>query len=380
MWDPRLSRASAAFLPQLGRLFLSTLLLSTILVRSGGQEAGAKEVGDTGESIVQSAVDTASCEQDAAAVEEEAAEGGSIVGSIVQGTRGAFEAARRKKDAAAAVVAEVAPERPAILVTAGSATGRLVAAAREKGSGVSNAIIGAGSTAWAAFSESEIAAFLNSTVYWKAYDEMMTEHPRMERTAGPVIEFATGLSPNGEIATRDILINTALLALPAGRLGSVLGKGGKQAVKVGPDVLILVDDVVVAQIKGGSGRVVGAVAGHIDDLGRVVVRKAPLLRQALLQDLPSQVREFVVDLIKAQKSGSTVESGAYFANAGMHLPDRPPGYYREYVVESPGSQNSGMQRIVLGANGEVYFTEDCGNSFVEISLADVSPDEDVSPD
>jgi ribonuclease T1 len=368
MWDQSLSQANTAFLPHLGRLFLSTLLLSTILIRCGAQEVGAWEVDDTSESIVQGAVNAASCEEDAAAaVVEEAAEGGSVFGSIAHGARGAFEAAGRKKDAAAAVLDDVAPERPAILVTAGSATRRLVAAAREKGSGVSDAIIDAGSTAWAVFSESELAALLNSTVYWKDYDEMMTDHPGMERTAGPVIEFATGLSPNGEIATRDILINTALLALPAGRLGSVLGKGGKQAVKVGPDVLILVDDVVVAQIKGGSGRVVGAVEGHIDDLGRVVVRKSPPLRLALLQDLPSDVREFVVDLIEAQKSGGTLESGVYFANVGTHLPAQPPGYYREFVVESASSPNSGMQSIVLGENGELYFTEDCGNSFVEIS-------------
>ena len=65
---------------------------------------------------------------------------------------------------------------------------------------------------------------------------------------------------------------------------------------------------------------------------------------------------------------------------GTHLPDQPPGYYHEYLVESPDSSNSGMERIVLGENGEVYFTEDCGNSFVEILLADVSPDDDVSAD
>jgi ribonuclease T1 len=66
-----------------------------------------------------------------------------------------------------------------------------------------------------------------------------------------------------------------------------------------------------------------------------------------------------------------VVSGAYFANVGTHLPTQPPGYYREYLVESTGSPNSGMERIILGDNGEVYFTEDCGNSFAEISLTDV---------
>ncbi len=372
MWDPRLSQANTAFLSRLGRLFLSTLLLLPILVRCGAQELGAQEAGDTSESIVQDAVDTASCEQHAGAVAEPAAEGGSIF-------QGAVEAARSKKDAAATALNELAPERPAILATAVSAAGSLVAAAGEKGSDVADAIIGAGSTAWAVLSESELAALLSSSVHWEAYDEVMTVHPGLEGTAGPIIEFATGLSPDGDIATRDILINTALLTLPAAKLGSVLGKGGKQAVMVGPDVMILVDDVVVAQIKGGSGRVVGAVEGHIDDLGRVVVRKSPSLLLVPLQDVPKQVRR-VVKQLRTENSAGTLESGAVFANVGTRLPVRPHGYYCEYLVESSGSPNSGNQRIVLGENGELYYTEDGGDSLVEISLADDSPDEDVSSD
>jgi hypothetical protein len=375
MWDPHLSRVDTAILPQLGRLFLSTLLLLPILCGCGAKDVEAHEIRDTSESMIQGAVDTAGCEQDVGAVGDEAAEGGFGFGSIVQGV---VEAARRKKDAAASVLAGVAPERPAILATAGSATGRLVAAAKEKGADLSDVIIGAGSTAWAALSESELAALLNSTVHWRAYDEVMTAHPELEGTVGPVIEVATGLSPDGDIATRDIVINAALLAIPTAKLSLALGKGGTQAVKVGPDVWILVDDIVVAEIKGGAGRVVGAVEGSIDDLGRIVVRSSPPLRQVLLKQVPVQVQRVVVTLLKAQKSGGTLESGIYYANVGSHLPDRPPDYYREYLVESPDSLNSGMQRIVLGANGEVYFTEDCGNSFMEISLAAVSPDDDVS--
>jgi ribonuclease T1 len=329
--------------------------------------------------IVLDAVQQADCAQDTTAVVKETADDESVFDSIVQGAQGALKAARRKKDAAATVVEEVAPERPAILATAGSATGRLVGAARTKGSDVSDALVSAGSTAWAELNESELAALLNSTVHWEACEEVMTDHPEMARTAGPVIEFATGLGPDGDIATRDIVINAALLTLPAGRLGSVLGKGGKQAVKVGPDVVILVDDVVVAQIRGGSGRVVGAVEGSIDDLGRVVVRKSPALRQVLLNQVPVHAQRVIATLLRRLKSDGALESGAYFANAETRLPDQPPGYYREYLVESPGSPNSGMQRIVLGANGEVYFTEDCGNSFMEIYLAEDGPD-DISTD
>lgn len=328
MWDSNLSQTSAEFLLQLGRMFLSTLLLLDIFVGLGVQEVGAHEVGNTSESIVYRAVDMVSCEKDAAV---DAAEGGSWFQRAVDTVSG-------KKDAAGAVVGRVAPEPPSVLTTASSAIGGLIDAAGAKGSDIADPIIRAGSSAWAALSESELAALLNSTVHWAAYEDVMTDHPELRGTAGPVVEFATGLSPDGEIAARDIVIIVALLAVPAGKLGSILGKGGKQAVRVGPDVLILVDNVVVAKIEGGSGRVVGAVEGSIDDLGRVVVRNAPGLRQVLLTNVPIQAQQVVMNQLKALKSGGARESGPYFANAGMHLPNQPPDYYREYLVESPDSQ------------------------------------------
>ncbi|MCB0073129.1 MAG: hypothetical protein KDE20_16780, partial [Caldilineaceae bacterium] len=41
----------------------------------------------------------------------------------------------------------------------------------------------------------------------------------------------------------------------------------------------------------------------------------------------------------------------------------PEGYYREYTVETPGSDDRGARRIVGGEAGELYYTDDHYNSF-----------------
>ena len=47
-----------------------------------------------------------------------------------------------------------------------------------------------------------------------------------------------------------------------------------------------------------------------------------------------------------------------FQNREGILPDHPRGYYREYTVETPGSPDRGARRIVVGRDGERYYTDD----------------------
>ena len=54
----------------------------------------------------------------------------------------------------------------------------------------------------------------------------------------------------------------------------------------------------------------------------------------------------------------TAQDGAVFQNREGLLPRRRPGYYREYTVETPGSDDRGARRIVAGADGERYWTDD----------------------
>lgn len=52
-----------------------------------------------------------------------------------------------------------------------------------------------------------------------------------------------------------------------------------------------------------------------------------------------------------------------FQNREGILPQEPMGYYREYTVETPGSPDRGARRIVAGADGERYYTDDHYDSF-----------------
>lgn len=56
-----------------------------------------------------------------------------------------------------------------------------------------------------------------------------------------------------------------------------------------------------------------------------------------------------------------------FQNREGILPDRDREHYREYTVDTPGASNRGARRIVSGADGERYYTDDHYESFREIS-------------
>ncbi|GEM87602.1 ribonuclease domain-containing protein [Meiothermus granaticius] len=60
------------------------------------------------------------------------------------------------------------------------------------------------------------------------------------------------------------------------------------------------------------------------------------------------------------------DDGTVFANREGRLPAQPRGYYREYVVRTPGLSSVGPQRLVIGAKGEVYYTPDHYNTFIRV--------------
>ena len=57
------------------------------------------------------------------------------------------------------------------------------------------------------------------------------------------------------------------------------------------------------------------------------------------------------------------QDGAVFQNRERILPAKGSGYYREYTVETPGSDDRGARRIVVGETGERYYTDDHYDSF-----------------
>jgi RHS repeat-associated protein len=62
-----------------------------------------------------------------------------------------------------------------------------------------------------------------------------------------------------------------------------------------------------------------------------------------------------------------VNDGAIFQNREGLLPAKPNGYYREYVHPTPGVNGAGPQRIVVGAEGELYYTPDHYATFIPLN-------------
>ena len=91
-----------------------------------------------------------------------------------------------------------------------------------------------------------------------------------------------------------------------------------------------------------------------DETGRVIyhgdVDLQPTLDRIAAGDLLDQFRN----------------DGSSFQNRERRLPRQPAGYYKEYVVPTPGERGPGPQRIVVGNEGEVFYTSDHYKSFRRI--------------
>jgi ribonuclease T1 len=79
-------------------------------------------------------------------------------------------------------------------------------------------------------------------------------------------------------------------------------------------------------------------------------------------DLPRQVTQ-VLALIDKGGPFPYRQDGVVFENREKLLPKKASGYYHEYTVPTPGSDDRGARRIVTGEGGERYYTDDHYDSF-----------------
>lgn len=108
---------------------------------------------------------------------------------------------------------------------------------------------------------------------------------------------------------------------------------------------------------------VGAcLSGASSETTRPPAHGLPILT---LADLPPEAAETAA-LIEADGPFPFRQDGAVFENREGLLPERPAGYYREYTVPTPGSDDRGGRRLVVGAGGEMYWTADHYDSFAWI--------------
>lgn len=73
-----------------------------------------------------------------------------------------------------------------------------------------------------------------------------------------------------------------------------------------------------------------------------------------------------LELIDAGGPFPYEQDGGVFFNNERILPLQDRGYYHEYTVETPGSDDRGARRIVAGTDGELYWTGDHYQSFARI--------------
>lgn len=76
--------------------------------------------------------------------------------------------------------------------------------------------------------------------------------------------------------------------------------------------------------------------------------------------------EPVLARIEAGERDSHRNDGAVFGNRERKLPPQQKGYYHEYVVRTPGISHAGPQRVIIGKDGDVWYTPDHYASFRRI--------------
>ncbi|MFN8441111.1 MAG: ribonuclease domain-containing protein [Caldilineaceae bacterium] len=98
---------------------------------------------------------------------------------------------------------------------------------------------------------------------------------------------------------------------------------------------------------------------------RKVIRSQSGLPIIYYADLPREAQN-TIKLIDQGGPFPYSRDGVEFQNRERLLPRKNRGYYHEYTVITPGSDDRGARRIIAGENGELYYTDDHYDSFKEV--------------
>lgn len=125
---------------------------------------------------------------------------------------------------------------------------------------------------------------------------------------------------------------------------------------LGAVVAVAVTVLLVAWLQQGSGDET-ASAGTDAESG------LPWISEA---DLPPEGRETLALIDAGGPFPYPGKDGSHFGNFEGLLPRESGDYYREYTVPTPGEDDRGARRIVVGAGDEFYYTDDHYQSFSRI--------------
>ncbi len=118
-----------------------------------------------------------------------------------------------------------------------------------------------------------------------------------------------------------------------------------------------------ASAGGGPPVIAGATSDGYSDLAPSAATTD--LTTMAVADLPPEG----IDTLALIATGGPFpypQDGATFGNRERILPTAPEGFYSEYTVITPGSDDRGARRIVAGDDGSRFYTEDHYDSFREV--------------
>jgi ribonuclease T1 len=125
--------------------------------------------------------------------------------------------------------------------------------------------------------------------------------------------------------------------------------------------------LVALLVAVGIGYAVDASQGHHPASGPSASAPARVIPDVSLSSLPAQVGQ-TVRLIQHGGPFPYAQDGVVFDNNEHLLPGHQRGYYHEYTVPTPGASDRATRRIVTGAGGQYYFTNDHYASFALIVI------------
>jgi ribonuclease T1 len=85
-----------------------------------------------------------------------------------------------------------------------------------------------------------------------------------------------------------------------------------------------------------------------------------------LSKLPPEAKTTLKLIDKGGPFPYPQKDGSIFSNREGLLPNKPRGYYREYTIPTPGANNRGARRFIVGNQGEIYYTENHYQSFFRV--------------
>lgn len=145
------------------------------------------------------------------------------------------------------------------------------------------------------------------------------------------------------------------------------------SVRIGPRALLIAAGIVVAILLTAFGLERTATStptslpgpASVDGSGSTGSTPRSGLPTIAESALPVQARS-VLALIERGGPYPYRQDGTVFSNFEGLLPSRPRGYYHEYTVPTPGSEDRGARRLIVGHAGDVYYTDDHYNSFRQV--------------